>query len=232
LSGERWDTLGAASGALFVLLFAIGGSQMGTPADFGGPPAAAAEYFDDKQSQIQVGAAVVAAGAPFLVWFLATVQSLARAVGDRPRRAAMVAYGCGLAALTLTLADIAALAVGALRPGNMADAPELAAALLDFSFLAIAMAAFLTAGVAAACALLALRDRVIWPAWLGWLAVAAAVACSLRVGTLFTTTGVFTAGGALGFWTPVVGLLGWLALASLQLALAGGRRPACDGAGA
>jgi hypothetical protein len=37
------------------------------------------------------------------------------------------------------MADTAALVVGALRPTNTGTAPELASALLDFSFVAIAM---------------------------------------------------------------------------------------------
>jgi hypothetical protein len=220
VSGDRWETLGAASGAIFVLMFVVGGSLMGTPSDYGGPPTAAVAYFQEKDSQIQVGSAIIAAAVPFLVWFLATVRSLASPAGPAAGRTAAVAYGCGLTSLALYLSDVAALTVGALRPGNMAASPELAAALLDYSFLAIAMATFLTAGILVAFALLALRDKAIWPEWLGWLGLAAAAAYSLRIGTLFTTTGPFTAGGALGFWTPVIALMAWLGLASAILARA------------
>jgi hypothetical protein len=222
LSGDRWGTLGAASGAIFVAMFVVGGSLMGTPADYGGPPSSAVEYFHDRDSQIQVGSAIIAVAVPFLVWFLATIRSLARAAGPAAARTATVAYGCGLTTLALYLSDVSALTVGALRPGNMAASPELAAALLDYSFLAIAMATFLTAAILVAFAVLALRDGAIWPRWLGWLALIAAAAYSMRIGTLFTTTGPFTAGGALGFWTPVVALMVWLGVASGMLAL---RRP-------
>jgi hypothetical protein len=221
VSGDRGQTLGAASGAIFVVLFVIGGSLMPLPPDYGGPPAAAAAYFEDNGSRIQVGSAVIAAAAPFLVWFLATVRSLAQSAGPAAGRAAAVAYGCGLATLALYLSDVAALTVGALRPQNMSASPELAAALLDYSFVAIAMATFLTSAILVAFAVLALRDRALWPVWLGRLALIAAAAYALRIGTLFTTTGPFTAGGALGFWTPVVALMVWLALASALLV----RRP-------
>ena len=221
MSGDRGQTLGAASGAIFVVLFVIGGSLMPLPPDYGGPPTAAAAYFEDNGSRIQVGSAVIAAAAPFLVWFLATVRSLAQSAGPAAGRAAAVAYGCGLATLALYLSDVAALTVGALRPQNMSASPELAAALLDYSFVAIAMATFLTSAILVAFAVLALRDRALWPVWLGRLALIAAAAYALRVGTLFTTTGPFTAGGALGFWTPVVALMVWLALASALLV----RRP-------
>jgi hypothetical protein len=129
-----------------------------------------------------------------------------------------VAFGCGVASIVLFMADVAALAVGALRPESMRAAPELALALTDFSFLAIATAAFLTAGVFLAFAVLALVEGVLWPRWLGWLAVAAAAACSLRVGSLFSSAGPFAPGGALGFWLPVVAFVGWVFVGSVVLA--------------
>jgi hypothetical protein len=209
-------------------MFVAGGSLMGTPPDYGGPPGEAAEYFADRDAQIQVGSAIVAAAVPFLVWFLVTVRSRARAAGPAAARAAAVAFGCGLTTLALYLSDVSALAVGALRPGNMAASPELAAALLDYSFVAIAMATFLTAAVLVAFAVLALRDKAVWPGWIGWLALAGALAYSLRIGNLFTTSGPFTAGGALGFWTPVVAFMAWLVVASVVLARAP-RRAATGG---
>jgi hypothetical protein len=218
---DRWESAGAASGAIFVVMFVVGGSLMPLPPDYGGPPEAAASYFRENEDQIPIGSAIIAAAVPLLVWFLATVRARAGAAGPSADRAATVAYGCGLVTLALYLSDVAALTVGALRPENMAASPELAAALVDYSFVAIAMATFLTSALLLALAVLAIRDKALWPQWVGWLAVAAALAYSLRVGNLFTTTGPFTAGGALGFWTPVVALMVWLVVASLVLA----RRP-------
>jgi hypothetical protein len=216
---DPWSRYGAGAGAAAVVLYLVGGAIVGSPPDFDAPAPEAAAYFDEESDRIQLGSAFFAASAPFLVWFLATVTSLARDVGRGPRRAAAVAYGCGLATLILFLVDVSALAVGALRPENMIAAPELAAALLDVSFLAIAMAAFLTAGMFGAFAVVVLRDRALWPDWVGWLGVLAAVACALRIGTLFTTEGAFTAGGALGFWVPVIGFMGWTMVASVLLAV-------------
>ena len=120
--------------------------------------------------------------------------------------------------MTLFLADVTALAVGALRPENMLAAPELAAALRDFEFLAMGTAAFAAAGMLAAFAVLALRDRALWPRWLGWLAAIAAVLYPLRVGTLFETDGPFAADGVLGLWLPVIAFAGSTFLASVVLA--------------
>ena len=101
----------------------------------------------------------------------------------------------------------------------MAAAPQLAAALQDFEWLAMGMAAFLGAGVLAAFAVLVLRDKALWPAWVGWLGTIAAPLYALRVGTLFTTNGPFAADGVLGLYVPVGAIAGWLALASLVLTL-------------
>ena len=214
---DRWARYGAASGAISVALYLVGAAVAGTPPDFDASGAEVAAYFAEERTQLQIGSAFFAASAPFLIWFLATVASLARAGGPRSARAGAVAFGCGASALTLFLADVAALAVGALRPENMAAAPELAAALLDFSFLAIAMATFLASAVFAAFAMLALRDRMLWPAWVGWLAVVAACAYSLRIGALFTTEGAFAADGVLGLIVPVSAYGGWMVIGSVVL---------------
>jgi hypothetical protein len=224
MSDDRWAVVGAAGGAVAVALYLVGGLLVGTAPNESA--AAGVEYFEDDGARIQLGSALFAASAPFLVWFLATVASLCRGAGAPARRAAAVAYGCGLVSLALFMADDAALVLGSLRPENMASSPELAAALVDFSYVAIAMASFLTAAVFAAFALLSLRDGILWPRWLGWLAALAALACALRVGTLFTTEGVFTGGGALGFWAPVVAYVGWVGAGSVVLALGTERRAA------
>jgi drug/metabolite transporter (DMT)-like permease len=116
------------------------------------------------------------------------------------------------------LADLAALAVGALRPEAIAKTPEVALALHDFSWMAPAASALLGTGVLVACSVLALRERMLWPRWIGLFAAFAGAAYALRTGALLTTEGPFAADGLLGFWLPVVALAGWLLIASLSLA--------------
>jgi hypothetical protein len=216
---DGWVRYGAAAGAVAVVLFAVGGLVLGKRPDFGGPAADAAAFFAAHRTRIQVSAAFSAASMPFMVWFLATVASLTRDRGPAASRAGMVAFGCGVSFVALFLADVTTLAVGALRPKNMLAAPELAATLRDTEFLLMGMAAFLGSAVLIAFAVLALRDRVLWPVWLGRLAAIAALAYALRVGTLFTTHGAFAADGLLGLWVPVVALAGWILLGSLLLTL-------------
>lgn len=215
---DSWASYGAAAGAGAVILFAIGAALAGTEPDFNAPAGEVVSYFQDDRTRIQVGCAFFAAAMPFFVWFLATVSSLAREGGAGAGRAGAVAYGCGLLVAALFLADVTALAVGALRPDNMADSPEVAVALLDFSFLAMGMAAFVVAGMFAAFAVVVLRHAAVWPNWLGWMAALAAVLYSLRLGTLFTTDGPFASDGVLGLYVPVAAWATWIFLASVMLA--------------
>jgi hypothetical protein len=95
--------------------------------------------------------------------------------------------------------------------------PELAASLRDFSWLAMGMAAPAVSGLALALATIALRDRVLWSPWVGWVGLAAALAYALRLGTLFTTTGPFAADGLLGLWVPVAAMAAFVFIASVGL---------------
>jgi len=218
MSDDRWAPYGAAAGAIAVVLFAVGFLILPQPPDFDALPAERAAFFADQRTEIHVGNAFFVAAAPFFIWFLATIGSLTRAGNPGARRAGAVAYGCGLIAIALFLADVTAISVGALRPEAMAASPELAGALLDFSFLALGAASLVTAGIFAAFAVLVLRDRALWPDWLGWLAVLTSVACGLRIGSLFTTEGVFSVDGALGFYVPVGALMVWILVGSIALA--------------
>jgi hypothetical protein len=216
---DSWAPYGAASGAIAVLLYAIAALVIGERPSFDAPGTEVAAHFDEDRTRIQLACAFNAAMAPFFVWFLATVASLARAGGPRAGRAGAIAFGCGLVFLTLFLVDVTTLAVGALRPETMLADPELASALRDFEWMAQGMASFLAVGLLAVLGVLALRDSALWPRWVGWLAVLAAVAYAPRVGTLFTTEGPFAADGVLGLYVPVAGFTGWIVIASVVLTL-------------
>jgi len=215
---DRPAPLGAAAGAIAVALFVAGALTIGERPGFDASGAEVAAHLREERTRIQIGCALDAAIAPFFVWFLATVASLARTGGPGARRTAAVAYGCGLILIALFLADVTALAVGALRPENMVAEPELAAALRDFELLAMGTAALPACGLFAAFAALALGHKAVWPEWVGWLAAVAAVAYALRVGTLFTTEGAFAADGVLGLYVPVGAFAAWMVLASTVLA--------------
>jgi Domain of unknown function (DUF4386) len=210
---------GAAAGAAGVVLFAVGSLVIGGRPGFDASGAEIAASLEQHRTRIQLGCALVAAWTPLFVWFLVTVASLANDAGPGARRAAAVAFGCGLLFAALFLVDVTALAVSALRPENMAADPELALALHDFEWLAMGSASFATTGVLAAFAALVLVHGAVWPRWLGWLAAAAAPLYLLRAGTLFATGGVFAADGILGLYVPVAAVAGWVFVASVALTI-------------
>lgn len=216
-SGAPESPYGAAAGAVAVALFLAGALVIGGQPAFDAPGAEVARHLEEKRARIHLGLAINALAMPLLIWFLATVASLAR--GAERRRAGAFAYGCGLVFVALFLVDNTALAVSALRPENMAASPELATALRDFEWLPQGMAAPVGAAMLASLAALSLGDDAIWPRWLGGLAIAAAAAYLVRIGILFTTEGPFAADGLFGLWLPVSALLGWILAASATLAL-------------
>lgn len=208
---------GAAAGAAAIGVYLAGASVMPREPDFDASAAQVAAFFDQHRTRIQIGCAVQALWPPLLLWFLATVRSAAAPAGEAATRAANVALGAGLVFAALFLADVASLAVAALRPENMLATPEVAASLRDFSWLVMGMATPTVCALAAALATIALRHDAIWPRWVGWLAVAAGAAYALRLGTLFTTTGPFAADGVLGLWAPVISIAGLISAASAVL---------------
>jgi uncharacterized membrane protein (DUF2068 family) len=201
-----------------MVLYVVAALVMGAGPGFDATGAEIAAHLDENRTRIQVGCAIHAAWTPLLVWFLATIVSLASEAGADARRAATVAFGCSLVFVALFLADVTALAVSALRPENMAADPELAVALRDFEWLAMGAASFVTAGVVAALAALVLWHNAVWPRWIGWLAAIAALLYPLRVGTLFATEGAFAADGVLGLYVPVAAVAAWIFIASVVLA--------------
>jgi len=214
MTSDRWAPYGAAAGAIGVGLFLASALAFGDQPALDASGEAVAAYFEREQGGIQLGCALVAGSAPFFVWFLVTVASLARAGGAAASRAGDAAVGCGVLFLALFFADVSALAVGALRPESMRAEPELAAALYDLSWMLPAMAAPAGAAMLAAFAVLALRGSSAWPPWLAPIGALAAVAYALRTGALFTTEGPFAADGILGLWVPVGAIVGWFLLAS------------------
>lgn len=204
------------AGVAGVLLYLAGVLIVGERPPFDASGAEVAAHIADEQTRSQVGVAVMAASMPFFVWFFASVAARAADAGEQARHAATAAFGCGLVFVTLFLADIATIAVGALRPENMVANPEVASALYDIEFMLMGVAAFMGAGLLAAYALLVLRSGARWPRWVGWLAAVAAPLYLLRAATLFTTDGVFAADGLLGVYVPVAALAGWVFVASVS----------------
>lgn len=212
---DSWARYGAASGVVAVVLFGVGFFLIPEPPDPDAPAAEVAAYFAEDHGSIQVGAAFIAAATLPLLWFVGTLTSVLRRAEGGPRLSS-IAFGAGVITIGLLIADLTAWAVAALRPENMQAAPELAQALNDFSLLVIGLGAFVFAGFFLAVGLVTLRHQAL-PAWLGWLALVAALAVGLRIGSAVTTDGVFSYDGVLGFYAGLVAFAAWTLIASIHL---------------
>jgi len=221
MSNDRWIRVGAATGILAVVLFGVGFAVIPDLPDADAASAEIAAYWGDDSNAIQVGAAFLAASALALLWFLATLTSVLRAAEGGPRLAS-TAFGAGLLGIGVLLAGIGVFAVAALRPENMQANPELAQALYDFNAMGYGVSSLVFAGFFVATGLVTLRFGGL-PSWLGWLALVAALATALRLGSLFTTDGPFAFDGVLGFWAPLIAFAAWTLAASVVLVEALGR---------
>ncbi len=224
---DTWARVGAATGIAAVVLFAIGFFITPEPPDADASASEIASYFAEEENSIQVGVAFLAASALALIWFVGTLTSVLRRAEGAPRLSSIV-FGTGVISITLLLTDVTALAVGALRPENMQAAPELAQALYDYNLLALSVGAFVLAGFYLAVGLLSLRFGAL-PAWLGWLALVAAVATAFGIGSAFATDGAFAFKGVLGWWAGLVAFAAWFLAASVTLVEALGRPPGSSG---
>lgn len=212
--------LARSSGAVGVLLFVAGALVIPARTDVGAPGEEIAAWYADGSTRIQVHCALLAVAGAALAWFLATATALAREAAPAARGTTTAALACGVVYLALFMTDVATLAVGALRPRE----PDVAAALQDLEWMAIGMASPFGAAMLAAFAILVLRHGALLPRWVGVFAAVAAPLYALRLGTLFSTDGVFAADGALGLWVPVAAIASWLFVASVVLAARGSSR--------
>ena len=216
---DSWAPYGAAAGAIAMVLFVAGALIIGDLPDFEASGAEVAAHLDAHRTRIQIGCAVLAAATPFLVWFLATVASLTRAGGPGTRRAGTVAYGCGAIFIALFLADVTSLAVGALRPENMARGPRARGRPAR-----LRVPRDGNGGAHGGRDARRLRGHRPSGTERSGRDGSAGSRQSrrpptpLRTGTLFTTEGPFAADGVLGLYVPVTALVGWILIASVVLA--------------
>jgi hypothetical protein len=153
----------------------------------------------------------------FYIWFLGTLTSVLRIASGTPRLPSITLIG-GVIGGSCLLVGLAAEAVAAYRPQGVD--PLITRALNDiFVLVGVAAIPAFTAFFAAT-AIVILRSGA-FPAWLGWLTVAAAVVQPLTFGALFTKTGAFAGDGALGLFVPlIVTFVTFFALSALLTAWA------------
>jgi hypothetical protein len=217
---DRYARYGAASGILAVVLLMVGFLGFVTPSvpDFDSSGTTWASFYSDHQSRIQAGVTIVGAGLFFFIWFLGSVRSaLARAEGGQGRLTS-IAYGGGLLSVGVLIVGASAIAVAALRPGELD--PNVTRALQDLSVAMGAPGAAAFTAFFAAIAIVGYRYKAV-PAPVAGFAALAAIAQPLAFGVGVTDHGAFAGDGLVGGLIPII----TFTIAVLALSIALMRRP-------
>jgi hypothetical protein len=218
MNDDRYVEYGAATGIVFAVLTLIGFAVViPTPPDLNAPSQEWASYFLNHHSAVRAGVVVVGVAFFFYIWFLGTLTSVLRIASGTPRLPSITLIG-GVIGGSCLLVGLAAEAVAAYRPQGVD--PLITRALNDiFVLVGVAAIPAFTAFFAAT-AIVLLRSGA-FPAWLGWLTVAAAAVQPLTFGALFTKSGAFAGDGALGLFVPlIVTFVTFFALSALLTAWA------------
>lgn len=198
------------SGVVSVLLIVAAFIVVGETPDIDAPPNEVLSFYSDHDSELQVGAALLALGAFFFLLFSAAVASLVRGVRETTAASANITFAGGIVfAVGATIfAGLAFTAGDAVDDVGIGTIQTLHVLEMDMFFtVAVGTAAFmLGAGVGT------LRTDAL-PAWLSWAAIVIGVVAITPIG--------FFGFLAMGVWTLIVSVL-----LSMQASPAGPASPA------
>ncbi len=215
----RWERLGGASGFGAILTGAAAMLFERGALSASDPVARIVAYYTENQAALRAQALLFVVGAGFFLWFLGSLRSvLSRADGDSGRLSS-VAMSAGVASTVITLAALA-FQVG------LASAPQDAGhpALIGTMDALFVVANLPLAVMLVAVAVLTFRTAV-FPAWLGWLSLLAAVAQLVPVCGIVLDSGPLAADGWVSAYLPYPLYALWLTSAAVVTALRIGRTP-------
>jgi hypothetical protein len=195
-----WERLGAATGALSMLLFIIGFGILPTPPDADASAIDVHAYFVDEQSGIQASMVLLTGALFFFIWFLGSLRSALRTSEGGVGRVSSIAFGGGLVSAGALFALITLIAGAAFRPAE--TPPEVTSAINDLAIVSGAPGVAGLTALLAATAEVALRHRAL-PRSVGLLLVLAAIAQPFALGVMLTEDGAFAGDGVLGLFLPV-----------------------------
>jgi hypothetical protein len=195
-----WERLGAATGALSVLLFIVGFGVIPTPPDVDASAAEIHTYYVNEQGGIQAAMVLATVALFFFIWFLGSLRSALRTAEGGTGRVTSIAFGGGLVSAAALFVLITLIGGAALRPQE--TTPEVTSAINDLAVVSGAPAAAGLAALFAATAEIAIRRRA-FPTWVGLVVALAALAQPFAIGTMLTDSGAFSGDGVLGLLLPV-----------------------------
>jgi hypothetical protein len=200
MSDRDWERIGAATGALSVLLFIVGFGILPTPPDEDAPATEIHAYYVDEQGGIQASMVLLTGALFFFIWFLGSLRSALRAAEGGTGRVSSIAFAGGLVSAGALFTLITLIAGAAFRPDQ--TTPEVTTAINDLAVVSGAPGLAGLTALFAASAKVALRHGA-FPSSIGLLLVLAALAQPFAVGTMLTDSGVFAGDGFLGLFLPV-----------------------------
>lgn len=216
LSDRQWEQVGAGAGLVFVACLLVVLIAFPAPPDFDAGGREIAQYYRDEQGSIQAANVIAGVGLGFLLWFLASVRHALFSAEAGTGRLAVLGYGAGLVAVALVFVALIFSAAAAFRPDE--TSAELLRLMHDvsfgitFGFASLAFAVFFVATAKAAFRYGGLPEA----AWLGGLALVAALLQFLAVPQMIEDSGAFSADGVFGY-AGVIALLVWVLVASVLL---------------
>ncbi|GIH96313.1 hypothetical protein ACFFMN_39185 [Planobispora siamensis] len=209
---ERWGATGglvAVAAGAAAAVFERGGVSPDAPAG------QITAFFAANGSAMLAQSALFVIGAAALLWFLAGLRAFLAAAEGGSQRLSTLAFGAGVAQVTINLVA-QAFQVG------LATAPpeQVSAGLVALTNAVFTLANVPVAVMLAAVAAVSLRHGA-FPPWLGWLGAAAAVAHALLSVSAFAYNGPLAPGGALSYLLYPA-LVVWLVPAAITMIVRGG----------
>ena len=217
-----WEGMGAASGLLATLSFALGFIVFMTTDPTGSPPLPAVEnaqqapaYLAAHLNAYRIELLLMSLGIALFLWFVGSLWvTLKGAEGDAGRGSMLAVIGASVGAGLMLVGLVLGFTSGlSTSPSQASTVPALyTAGALLFAFGGGALALFFF-GVAKV-----ILQTNAMARWLGVLAFIAAFLCVLAFLTPFFDSGPLNAAtGALGLWTWYAAFVVWVFLASLML---------------
>jgi hypothetical protein len=180
------------------------------PVSAGDPAGEIAGYFAGNREALRAQGLLFVIGAGFLLWFLGSLRSfLVRAEGGTGRLAT-VALGAGVASTVITVVALAfQIGLAATPAGDVAPAlvgtmdAMFTVANLPLAVMLVAVAVLFRSGA--------------FPAWLGWLSLAAAAVQLVPTFGIVVDGGALAADGWVALYAPYPLYVAWLACATAAM---------------
>ena len=170
-----WRGRAPLSGFVFVVLAVAGNALQGSTPALHGDADAVADFYSDKATTIAIGMMLSLISVFFLAWFVAVLRHhLADSEGANGWISPL-AWGGGVATLTLLAAGFALNSAGALRARESNISPDVAAVFYDSSLALTGLAASLAMAVLLAATAAVTLQFGAFPRWFGWVSAVLAV---------------------------------------------------------